>query len=161
MLLETEFRTDLLEQLTTLAETNPSVFDRFGVTYSPETVDTMWAIYQKSVMDYDIKPEEAAKDALQEVFGIPMDAWPFQKVADKEYQVKLYYGFQECVDDDIYHAFEAVDPADDPGAAKMTEKLAAMLHTSTDDERFSCSSMLIRLPQSVVDQIGRNYSEGA
>lgn len=42
----------------------------------------------------------------------------------------------------------------------MAEKLAAMLDTFPEDERFSCKSMLIKLPPSVVQMIEDNALKG-
>ena len=75
------------------------------------------------------------------------------------YQVELYYACQEC-ENEIYHAFEAVDPAANMDGDKMAEKLAAMLDTFPEDERFSCKSMLIKLPPSVVQMIEDNALKG-
>ena len=75
------------------------------------------------------------------------------------YQVELYYACQEC-ESGIYHAFEAVDPAANMDGDKMAEKLAAMLDTFPEDERFSCKSMLIKLPPSVVQMIEDNALKG-
>lgn len=75
------------------------------------------------------------------------------------YQVELYYAYQEC-ESGIYHAFEAVDPAANVDDDKMAEKLADTLDTFPEDERFSCKSMLIRLPASVVQMIEDNALKG-
>ena len=75
------------------------------------------------------------------------------------YQVELYYAYQEC-ESGIYHAFEAVDPAANMDGDKMAEKLAAMLDTFPEDERFSCKSMLIKMPPSVVQMIEDNALKG-
>lgn len=75
------------------------------------------------------------------------------------YQVELYYAYQEC-EIGIYHAFEAVDTAANMDGDKMAEKLATMLDTLPDDERFSCKSMLIKLPPSVVKMIEDNALKG-
>ena len=75
------------------------------------------------------------------------------------YQVELYYAYQEC-ESGIYHAFEEVNPAANMDGDKMAEKLAAMLDTSPEDERFSCKSMLIRLPASVGQMIEDNALKG-
>ena len=75
------------------------------------------------------------------------------------YQVELYYACQEC-ESGIYHAFEAVDPAANMDGDKMAEKFAAVLDTYPEDERFSCNSMLIQLPASVVQMIEDNALKG-
>lgn len=70
---------------------------------------------------------------------------------DNGYHVKLYYGFQNT-ESGIYHAFEATDP-EDASDSEAEDRMAELLDTTLDDDRFDCNSMLIRLPDSVVKRI--------
>lgn len=77
-----------------------------------------------------------------------------------DYKVELYYGYEET-DCGIYHAFEAVGIGDGVDSDEMCNDLAMSLdcleindyNEEVLSERFNCDSMLIALPQSVVDQI--------
>lgn len=80
----------------------------------------------------------------------------------KNYQVQLYYGFQET-EDGIYHAFEATDleaASDD----NVPERLAELLDTTVNDDRFDYNFMPVRLPDSLVERIKadaiKEYLEG-
>lgn len=80
----------------------------------------------------------------------------------KNYQVGLYYGFQET-EDGTYHAFEATDSesvVDD----NMAERLAELLDTTVNDDRFDYNLMPVRLPDSLVERIKadaiKEYLEG-
>lgn len=70
-----------------------------------------------------------------------------------EHQIKLYYGYQtgECYE--VYHAFEATDPAETADEDKMEIHLAELLETTPDDEDFDYGAMYIRLPEPVVNRI--------
>lgn len=68
------------------------------------------------------------------------------------YQAELYYGFQET-DTGIYHAFEVTDPKAMADDDEMAECLADLLDTTVDDDRFSCKSMYVKLPDSLVERI--------
>lgn len=70
----------------------------------------------------------------------------------KNDKILLYYGIEEgeC---GIYHSFEAVDPdapGDDEGVAGH---LAELLDCKAEDDRFAYNSMLIQLPDSLVERI--------
>ena len=70
----------------------------------------------------------------------------------KNDKILLYYGIEEgeC---GIYHSFEAVDPdapGDDEGVAG---RLAELLDCKAEDDRFAYNSMLIQLPDSLVERI--------
>lgn len=74
------------------------------------------------------------------------------KQFDAAYHTVLYYGFQET-ESGIYHAFEATDPRAAGSDADVAERLAELLDTSADDDRFNYNFMSIRLPDSLVEQI--------
>ena len=67
-------------------------------------------------------------------------------------KITLNYGYQET-EEGIYHSFEATDPAKPESSHRMGKKLAELLDTTTDDERFNWNLMDIALPESVVREI--------
>lgn len=69
-----------------------------------------------------------------------------------EKNILLYYGFEdgEC---GIYHAFEAADPEATADDEAVADRLADMLDCEVGDDRFDFKSMLIRLPDSLVERI--------
>lgn len=72
-----------------------------------------------------------------------------------EYNIELYYGYEEgeC---GIYHAFEATDPSVCADTAAMGEHLAEMLECEVESNDFNFDSMLIRLPDTVVERIKKD-----
>ena len=80
-----------------------------------------------------------------------------------KYQIELFYGFEEA-ECGIFHAFEAVDPDVGHDDAVIAEELAEQLDTEPDCYRFSCDSMYIDLPESLISRIKadavREYIEG-
>lgn len=70
----------------------------------------------------------------------------------ENYQAELYYGFHET-DTGIYHAFEAVDPAAIADSDMVAERLAELLDTTVNDDRFDYNFMLISIPDSLVERI--------
>lgn len=80
-----------------------------------------------------------------------------------EYQVKLYYGFEE-MEYDIFHAFEAIDPDVGHDDAVIAKALAEQLDADPDSDNYSCYSMYINLPASLIERIKadaiREYNEG-
>lgn len=70
----------------------------------------------------------------------------------KKYEVELCYAWHET-EEGAYHAFELVDAEARVDFDAVAGKLAGLLDTTTDDERFNWNSMRIRLPESVVDRI--------
>ncbi len=77
-------------------------------------------------------------------------------MSQKEYHVKLYYGYQTIEDGETYHALEAVDPEKKVSEVRMEKELAEALDTTRRDDRFNYGSMLVRLPDSVVKRIKRD-----
>lgn len=81
-----------------------------------------------------------------------------------EYQVKLYYGFEET-ECGIFHAFEAVDPEVEHDDAVMAERLARQLDNEAENDNFTCRSMYINLPKTLIEKIKaiavKEYIEGA
>lgn len=99
MLLLPEYRAGLLDRLASLIEADPGAFQRYSAVFSPQNLDSMWAIYQKSIQDYGLDPDAAAKNAVQEVLGIPASTFPadsarfavvFDYAADGETAVYLF-----------------------------------------------------------------------
>ena len=78
----------------------------------------------------------------------------------KNYQVALYYGWQET-EDGTYHAFSAEDPDKLPNKQNIANELAALLDTTPEDQRFNWNSMNIRIPDSVVAKIRAESMEMA
>lgn len=80
-----------------------------------------------------------------------------------EYQVKLYYGFEE-LEYDIFHAFEAIDPEVGHDDAVIAKALAEQLDTDPDSDNYSCYSMYINLPNTLIEKIKsaaiKEYIEG-
>lgn len=77
---------------------------------------------------------------------------------DDNYQIELYYGYQEG-DEGIYHAFSTVDPAESPDSSNIADELACLLDTTPEDERFNWDSMLIKIPESILDRIRQEAIE--
>lgn len=80
-----------------------------------------------------------------------------------KYQVELYYGYEE-VECGIYHSFKAVDPDVGHDDAVIARELAEQLDTEPECYRFSCDSMYIDLPESLIARVKadaiREYIEG-
>lgn len=70
----------------------------------------------------------------------------------KGYEVELCYAWQET-EEGVYHAFEVVDTEQSVDYDTVTEKLAGLLDTAPDDERFHWNSMRISIPESVINRI--------
>ncbi len=70
----------------------------------------------------------------------------------KAYDVELCYAWQET-EEGVYHAFEAVDAEQRVDYDAVAEKLADMLDTTRQDERFHWNSMRVSIPESVVKRI--------
>lgn len=69
-------------------------------------------------------------------------------------QVLLYYGIQACeCDANIYHAFQAVDPAATTDDDAIAKDLAEQLDTEPDNDDFQMRSMYIELPASLIARI--------
>ena len=66
--------------------------------------------------------------------------------------ITLNYGYQEC-EDGIWHAFEATDPSKNVDDDEIAERLADLLDTTPDDDRFNWDCMDIQIPESVVERI--------
>lgn len=90
MILNPSYRDDMLEQLRLLAEQKPDLLRHHSIdvdklcaaanqpdadSLSADTVERLWALYQKSVEEYDVNPDYAMKDALQDMFSIPIGDW--------------------------------------------------------------------------------------
>lgn len=69
-----------------------------------------------------------------------------------KYEAELCYAWQET-EEGVYHAFELVDAVGPVDFDAVAEKLAGLLDTTTDDERFNWDSMCVKLPGTVVDRI--------
>lgn len=67
------------------------------------------------------------------------------------YQIELYYGFVDR-EGGPYHAFEVKDPKV-PIEEGVVKVLANTLKTVESDENFGCDSMLLPLPDSLVQRI--------
>lgn len=67
-------------------------------------------------------------------------------------EVELCYAWQET-EEGIYHAFEVMDTEEKVDFDAVAEKLAELLDTTTDDQRFDWNSMRVSLPESVVKRI--------
>lgn len=92
MILDPSYRDDMLEQLHLLTEQKPELMKQNNIdinSLDTDTVDRLWGLYQKSVQEYDVDPDYAAKDALMEVFSIPIEAWATQPAP--ETRRKLVY----------------------------------------------------------------------
>ncbi len=74
-------------------------------------------------------------------------------MSQKTYHVKLYYGYQTLEDGETYHALEAVDPEKKVNEKRMEKALAEALDTTRHDDQFDYGSMLVQLPNSVVNRI--------
>lgn len=70
----------------------------------------------------------------------------------ENYEVELYYGFEDS-ETGIYHAFQVVDPAVKADDNEMAKLLAEQLDRDPEDESFTCRSMYIRLPDSLISKI--------
>lgn len=70
----------------------------------------------------------------------------------KQYEVELCYAWQET-EDGIFHAFEVVDTRSSIDHNAIAKKLAGLLDTTPDDERFDWNYMRVSLPESVVTHI--------
>lgn len=70
----------------------------------------------------------------------------------KQYEVELCYAWQET-EDGIFHAFEVVGTRSSIDHSAIAKKLAGLLDTTPDDERFDWNSMRVSLPESVVTHI--------
>ena len=68
-----------------------------------------------------------------------------------EYQIELYYGFVDG-EGGPFHAFEVKDPKE-PIEEGIAEVLANTLDTVESDENFGWDSMLLPLPDSLVQRI--------
>lgn len=105
MILDPSYRDDMLEQLRMLAGQKPGLLEQHGVNVdklgaaavSPDadktdvgTVERLWALYQKSVEEYDVDPDYAIKDALQDMFSISIESWN-DSLPDSGARRKLVY----------------------------------------------------------------------
>lgn len=78
MIMKDYYRQDLIDQINQLPD---AVFSAHGLTKAAlaakgsDNLDLLWALYQKSVEEYDVDPDYAAKDALYEAFDIPIEEW--------------------------------------------------------------------------------------
>lgn len=74
MIMRQWYLDDLKEHI---RSTDPTVFTSAGtsaetILSDEETLERLWALYQKSIEDYDCDAEYSYRDALNEVFGIPI-----------------------------------------------------------------------------------------
>lgn len=71
-----------------------------------------------------------------------------------DYKAELYYGWCSSHDTyDVYHAFELTDPKEQKDSSEIGDRLAELLDTTRDDDDFGFRSMLVNLPDSVVQRI--------
>lgn len=75
------------------------------------------------------------------------------------YQIELYYGFVDG-EGGPFHAFEVKDPKE-PVEDGIAEVLANTLDTVESDENFDWDSMLLTLPNSLVQRIKEDAIKGA
>ena len=92
------------------------------------------------------------------------DFFSFEAIAPEEkvFRAELHYGTYESHDSlflEFYHAFELTGPGEGD-SDKISEHLAELLDTTTDDENYQYKSMLVKLPDSVVKEIQQAGKEG-
>lgn len=85
MIFQESYKFDALEQLRLLS---PDVLSAHGHSYDElaadaDFVERFWGLYQKSVEEYGVDPDYAAKDALQDILDIRMDEWDTAKATGK------------------------------------------------------------------------------
>lgn len=73
MLLKQEYREDLIELLKELPEDilKPSGYTLTTLLADKNMVDQLWSNYQKSVEEYYLTPDEAIREALKDILGLP------------------------------------------------------------------------------------------
>lgn len=73
MLLKQEYREDLIELLKELPEDilKPSGYTLTTLLADKDMVDRLWGNYQKSVEEYYLTPDEAIREALKDILGLP------------------------------------------------------------------------------------------
>ena len=70
---------------------------------------------------------------------------------DKNYQIKLCYGYEQNEDGSIFHAFEAISTDECPVEKEVSKSLRETLEAAEDD--FDWDWMFISLPEQTVRQI--------
>ena len=74
MLMLYEYRADLLDHVREEPEETFTAhgIDREALIDDRDTVDRMWALYQKDVEEYGVEPYAAFRGALREVLSVPL-----------------------------------------------------------------------------------------
>lgn len=75
MIMRQSYKEDLIEHI---QNTNEQVFLAIGlrrqdVLNDESLIEHLWALYQKSIEEYDVDPEFAYQDALKDVLNITLD----------------------------------------------------------------------------------------
>lgn len=75
MLLEPEFRDEVVERLrgTDLRYIGQTGLTLEKILADEDKIDRLWAIYQKSILEYGIEPARAYKDAFKEIFCVALE----------------------------------------------------------------------------------------
>lgn len=77
MILDESYRDDLVEQLKDIDtdrlsdEAKEKVKNILADTDSHPDLDSLWVLFQKSVQEYDVDPDYAVLDALEDAYHIP------------------------------------------------------------------------------------------
>lgn len=83
-----------------------------------------------------------------ETYVVPAES---QETA-KPYYMRLHYAWETNADNDVFHAFEATDPNFVCNTEDMKEKMRVSLDPNSES-RWGVNSMLIDIPQSIVERI--------
>lgn len=75
MIMQQSYKEDLIEHI---QDTNEQVFLTVGLTRQDilndeNLMERLWALYQKSIEDYDVDADFAYRDALKDVLNITLD----------------------------------------------------------------------------------------
>ncbi len=93
-------------------------------------------------------PDEIS-DYLSNLTGFCHKGFELRK--DYGYQIKLCYGYEQNEDGSIFHAFEALDPNDNPVEMSVDKNLLDVLEAEEDD--FDWDWLFIALPEKTVARI--------
>lgn len=79
MILDVSYKEDMIEQIRQINESaipakTKSLFNKAVLLKDEELIERLWPLYQKSVQEYDVDPDYAILDALEELTHMPFHA---------------------------------------------------------------------------------------